>query len=139
VPGLTRLLLRTALIHLIAALVLADLEAAALAGWAPAALATVRPVWIHLLVVGFATQLILGVAHWMFPRHPSLPPRGHERALVWAYGVLNAGLLIRAVAEPLARLGDAPHWPVGVLVGGVLQTVALLAFIANAWPRVRER
>ena len=35
---------------------------------------------IHLLTVGWLLQLISGVAYWMFPRHPSAPPRGDERS-----------------------------------------------------------
>jgi hypothetical protein len=73
----------------------------------------------------------------MFPRYSAERPRGSE-ALGWVtVGSLNAGLLLRVVAEPWRAISGRGS---GVLVvAGVLQAVAALAFAANTWPRVRER
>ena len=110
-----------------------------------------RPAHIQLLVVGWLTQLILGVAWWLFPplkvglrRDKPLPilrgqaQRGSE-PLFWATFVgLNAGVLLRSVFEPLylwTRAGIA-----GFLMGisGLFLLAAAMAFVANMWKRVRE-
>jgi heme/copper-type cytochrome/quinol oxidase subunit 1 len=100
-------------------------------------LAVLRPTHLHLLVVGWVTQVIFGVAYWMFPRFSAERPRGHE-SLGWAaFVLLNAGLLCRVVGEPLSALG---HRTGGWLVASaVLQLVAGWAFVLNTWPRIRER
>lgn len=90
----------------------------------------------HVLLVGFLLLLVFGVAFWMFPRVAGQRPR---REVGWlAFALLNAGLLLRLLAEPLDDRGDgAPAW--GVLLGAaaVLPVLATLAFAAAIWPRVR--
>jgi hypothetical protein len=100
-------------------------------------LAAVWPTYLHLLVLGWLTQLIFGVALWLFPKHSPGRPRGDER-LGWAsFFLLNAGLVLRALAEPSHALG---HRVGGLLVmAAVAQLLAGWAFVLNTWPRVRER
>lgn len=91
---------------------------------------------VHLLTVGWLLQLITGVAYWMFPRHPTAPPRGDARPGWLALALLNVGLLIRLVAESW-RLGfGGPRWPLAV--SAVLQFAAVLLLVHLLWPRVRE-
>jgi heme/copper-type cytochrome/quinol oxidase subunit 1 len=83
------------------------------------------------------TQLIFGVAFWMFPRHTSDAPRGSER-LGWAsYWLLNAGLILRLVGEPARVLGAQTDWM--LMVSALLQLGAGCAFVFNIWPRIKER
>lgn len=92
-PLLTRTFIKTALIYLALALALGI----ALAFGATNGL---FPVYIHLLVFGWLTQLIFGVVYWMFPKYSTQKPRGHE-SLGWVtYALLNLGLILRAIAEP---------------------------------------
>jgi len=91
---------------------------------------------LHLLTVGWLLQLISGVAFWMFPRHPTRPPRGDERLGWMALVLLDGGLLLRLVGEPW-RLGAAgPAWP--LVVSALLQLVAACLLAALLWPRIRE-
>jgi hypothetical protein len=90
-----------------------------------------------LLVVGWLTQLIFGVAFWLFPKHPSAPPRGSDRLGWICFALLNLGLLLRAVAEPLQGLGR-PSARL-LVASAVAQLLAGWAFVINTWPRVRER
>ena len=100
-------------------------------------LAPIRVAWIHMLVVGWLTQLIFGVAYWMFPRHSAQTPRGDERLGWMSFGLLNAGLLCRVVGEPWqASQGDAA-WLLAL--SALLQLGAALGFVINTWPRIRER
>ena len=85
------------------------------------------PVYYHLLMVGWATQLIGGVALWMFPVHSRERPRGDERLGWVAYGALNGGLLIRAIAEPVHTLGLRNWSAWGLMIAATLQVCAVCA------------
>lgn len=88
-----------------------------------------RPAHIDLLLVGWIVQLAMGVAYWILPRFRQ--QRGNTRAAWSAYFLLNAGVLLAAVAVPL----DAPVWQ--PVLGRLLQGAAAVAFAVNAWPRVK--
>jgi hypothetical protein len=128
--------IRTAMMYFVVALVLGAAMQTTLAARLP----LFQALWltyIHLLVVWWLTQLIFGVAYWMFPRYSAERPRGSER-LGWAtFALLNLGLLLRVIAEPwhaLAGRGAA------LLVGSaLLQLLAAWIFVVNTWPRIRER
>jgi len=95
---------------------------------------------LHLLVVGWLTQLAIGVAYWIFPRlltQQDARPRGSDK-LAWSVLVcLNAGLLLRFLFEPFQLLGSKPWVAVLVALSGVLQAVAALGFGLLIWGRVR--
>lgn len=96
-------------------------------------------IYVHLLTVGWITQLIFGVVYWMFPKYSAERPRGSE-TLAWAtYGLINSGLLLRVISEPLAVAHPRTLW--GWLLGlsALLQLAAGWLFIANTWARVKER
>lgn len=97
------------------------------------------PVYFHLFMVGWVTQIIIGVAYWMFPKYTKEEPRGSE-LLAWiTYVTLNAGLLLRTVAEPVHGVHTQPIWGWLVAAAALLQWLGGVAFIANTWPRVKER
>jgi hypothetical protein len=136
VPPLTRWLVKAALLYLVAALVLGVAVQLPVAGRYPV-LAVLWPTYLHVLVVGWLTQLIFGVAFWLFPRYSAERPRGSER-LGWAmFVLLNAGLLLRIVGEPWRALGGGGH--AVLLVSAVAQLLAVWVFVLNTWPRVKER
>jgi hypothetical protein len=91
---------------------------------------------IHLLTVGWLLQLITGVAFWMFPRHPTSPPRGDTRPGWGALGLLNLGLLLRLFGEPWRMAFGGPLWPLAV--SAVLQLAAVGLILLLLWPRIRE-
>lgn len=138
-PTLTRWLIKTALLYFVASLLLGVVLAAKDAfGLAPS-LAGLIPVYFHLLMVGWVTQLIFGVAFWMFPRYSKEKPRGRE-GLAWAmYASLNAGLLLRAIAEPMHSGAPSAFWAAVLVVSALLQWSAGLMFVANMWKRIREK
>ena len=90
----------------------------------------------HLLLVGFLLLLIFGVAFWMFPKVGGTRP-GLEVGWV-AFALLNAGLLLRLLAEPLSDRGrGAAVWDVLLGIAAVLPALAAVAFALAVWPRVR--
>ncbi|OGW59867.1 MAG: hypothetical protein A2V83_04330 [Nitrospirae bacterium RBG_16_64_22] len=138
-PTLTRWLIKTALVYFVASLLIGVLLAARDAFGLSPALAALMPVYFHLLMVGWVTQLIFGVAFWMFPRYSKEMPRGRE-GLAWAmYASLNAGLLLRALSEPMHAATTAPFWAGVLVVSALLKWSAGLMFVANMWKRIREK
>ncbi len=95
---------------------------------------------LHLLVVGWITQLAIGVAYWMFPRFlraQNPHPRGSD-ALAWAVLVcLNIGLLLRFLFEPFYLMGPKPWIAALIALSGMLQAVAALSFAWLVWGRIR--
>jgi heme/copper-type cytochrome/quinol oxidase subunit 1 len=136
VPTLTRWFIKSAMLYLLSALVLSVAMQSPLDAEVPL-LRVLWPTYLHLLVVGWLTQLIFGVAFWLFPKYSSAKPRGSERLGWTSFVLINLGLLLRLWGEPLALLGGSAA---GVLVASAIaQLLAGWAFVANTWPRVRER
>lgn len=138
-PALTRFYIKTALIAFVLALILGALLAAQPLLSLPPLIAALRPVFLHLLIVGWITQLIIGVAYWMFPKQSKEHPRGSAK-MGWAvYALLNLGLALRTAAEPLSVI--YPHSLAGaaLAISAVLQVGAGWLFVINTWPRVKER
>ena len=138
-PPLTRWFVRTALLYFVLAL----LTGAALALRSvlnlPAWVSTLQPLYFHLFMLGWVTQLIFGVVFWMFPKFSMERPRGSERLGWMSFGLLNAGLALRAVGEPWVALqpGTTGGWLLAA--SAILQLLAGWAFVANTWARVREK
>jgi len=68
-PRLTRWYLRAAMLHLGGALVFGVLLQVRAMRAAHPVVVVLFPTLLHLLVVGWITQVIFGVAYWMFPRY----------------------------------------------------------------------
>ncbi len=135
-PPVSRVMVRTALIHLalgstIGGLLLAE-KGLGLFPW----LWLLRPSHTHLLLVGWTVQLAFGVAVWIMPRLDAAGNRGNI-GLVWlCYGALNGGVALAALHPPLAALlGGLPQWPLAA--AGLLYLIAAVAAVAHIWRRVR--
>lgn len=139
-PALTRWTIKSALLYLVAALVLALVLALdPFVPWFPAFVPFLLPVYLHVFMVGWVTQMIFGVVYWMFPIVTRARPRGNEQ-LAWAvFVLLNIGLLLRVVAEPLLAVRPEAIWGWMLVISAVLQWLAAVAFVYNSWPRVKER
>ena len=138
-PRLTRYYLKTGMLYLVLALLVAGLMAAVPVFNLSPSLGVLRPVFYHLLMVGWVTQLIFGVGHWMFPKFSKEQPRGRERLAWVTFILLNIGLLLRIIGEPLVALRPDAGAGWLLLVSALLQLVAGWLFILNVWPRIRER
>jgi hypothetical protein len=136
VPPLSRWCVRAALLYLVGGMAMGAwmLVVEARRGYPPGA--PWPTLHAHLLLVGFLLMLVIGVAFWMFPR-----VRGQRggRDVGWAaFALINGGLLLRLLAEPLADSGRGPAgWRVVLGIAAVLPALGGLAFAAAIWPRVR--
>ena len=128
-PPLAGWYVKTSLAYLGAALLVGVL----MVGWpllhAGAPAGALWPTYLHLLVVGWLTQLIFGVAFWLFPRHSRERPYGYVAPAWAAYVLLNAGLLLRAVAEPALAWSAAPAWRWSLAASALLQALGVLLFV----------
>jgi hypothetical protein len=124
-PPLTRWFVKLSLVYVVAALTGSVWQAAGGPLW-------LTPITIHLLVVGWVTGMILGVAYWMFPKFSTEQPRGANGLAVASFVLLNLGLLLRVVGEP-----RAVGWL--LVASAVLQWLGAAAFVVNTWPRVKGR
>ena len=105
----------------------------------PSTVGVLYPVYIHFLMVGWLTQVIMGVAYWMFPKYSKENPRGSDSLGWFVFGLLNVGLILRAFGEPLNVL--KPEWHLGwtLAISAILQLLAGWGFIVNTLGRVKER
>jgi hypothetical protein len=134
-PTQSRWLIKTALGYLAAALTIGLVRAVQAAGGLPG---TATALWLpqlHFLTVGWLTQLIFGVASWLFPN----PDGGQASSrVVWAaYGALNAGLVLRLFCEPRGLPDGLSNW--GLVASAALQWGASLLFVGHFWRRVRTK
>lgn len=138
-PTLSRWHIKAGLMYLVIGLLLGGIMLVQPAfGWSPR-LQLFRPVYLHFLFLGWVTQIIIGVAYWMFPKHTKEKPRGNEK-LGWAvFILLNIGLILRAIGEPAMIL--APRAGLGwiLAIAAVCLLLAGWGFIINTWARVKER
>lgn len=134
-----RVFIKSALTYLVAAFTLGALLLANQGLRLSGPLELALPVYYHLLTVGWLTQLICGVALWMFPPLSRERPRGDERLPWIAYGALNGGLLLRAVAEPLHAWRPIPMLGWALALAAILQVAAVWLLVAALWPRVKGR
>ncbi len=135
-PPLTRWFIKTGLLYLVVALLAGVLVAAGGAVRLPYPFGSLNMLHIYMLMIGWLTQLIFGVANWMFPVFSREQPRGNI-TLGWAaYALLNAGLLLLILSELSAVLGrPMPAWLAATAALSLF--LAALCFVLNTWRRVK--
>jgi hypothetical protein len=150
-PTTSRAFVKVSIVHLALGAVLGALLL--VNRWMPmgGAVAILKTSHVQILVVGWLTQLILGVAWWLFPPlkiglRPDTPKpirrgqaqRGSEPLFWLTFISLNAGVLLRAVFDPLFVWTQTGFF--GFLAGAsdFLVLVAAISFVVNMWGRVRE-
>lgn len=136
-PTLTRWFIKAAM----ASLVLALITRAAM-GLLPLwgqqlIVAALAPVFLHLFMWGWVTQLIFGVVYWMFPRISKENPHGREDLWVATFWLLNVGIIFRVIGEPLHLLRPEALWAWLTMASAFLQWLAVVLFVVNTWGRVR--
>jgi hypothetical protein len=138
-PPLTRAFIKTGLIFLVASFALSLLLLLNAVVRLPPLVNALQPIYFHLLMVGWVTQLIFGVAFWMFPKHSREQPRGNERLGWFVYYGLNAGLLLRLLAEPWQAVAPNSFAAWLLPLAAILQLLAGWSFVLITWPRVKGK
>jgi hypothetical protein len=108
-----------------------------------------KPSHVVILLSGWLTQLILGVAWWLFPpldiglQGNAPARRGQDQRgsepLFWAtFVLLNTGILLQAVSSPLYGWTQFGFFNFLNGISGLFLLAAAVAFVVNMWHRVRE-
>ncbi len=134
-PATLQWYVRTAMLYIAAAMVLAVLyQADQVTHWfnySPYLIV----VHSHLALVGGVIQMIMGVGLWMFPLTVPVERRlQYREGLAWlTYGLFNAGLLGRFVAESQFRGSGSLVWGTLTVVTGLMQLAGFAIFLYHAW------
>ena len=142
-PALSRYFIKIGLLYLIAGLLMGVImRLQPVMNWS-GQIQLLRPVYLHLIFIGWVTQLIMGVGYWMFPKLSREKPRGNER-IGWAVLILlNTGLILRSISEPgILVTGTDTNLKTGFAWMLALASMLLLfagwLFIFNTWGRIKE-
>lgn len=99
--------------------------------------ALLLPVYWHMLVLGWISQLIMGVSIWMFPRKKHQRENIQTLPAVLAFWFLNTGLLLRFLSEPFIPLFKDDGWMRAVVVlSSLLILLSVIFYLVEIWPRV---
>ena len=90
-----------------------------------------RPAHLHMLVLGFVTMMISGVAYHVVPRFVGAPLYS-RRAPVWHWFASNIGLACMATGFVLRALGMASGTAV-LATGGILSAAGAYTFAYVLW------
>lgn len=96
----------------------------------------------HILFVGWFLQFAIGVGYWLLPRkrRPERPLGYSERATLLGVALLNAGLALRVIAEPAARMGHGGRWSdLTLAVSSLLQLAAIAILVSQLWGRITPK
>lgn len=92
----------------------------------------------HAGFIGWLVNMVIGVAYWLLPanraRFSQTQGRYPERVARSSFYLLNVGLILRLVGEPLLAVGAVVRFI--VVVAAVLQVIGIAAFAGIAWQRV---
>jgi hypothetical protein len=127
-------MIKAALVYLAAGVILSGMNDV-LAG--PSGLSLFAVYW-HMIVMGWITQVIMGVSIWMFPGRRR-GRKKEESQLPWVvFVLLNAGLIVRFALEPLVSepLTNTPV-TAGLGISALLQSGAIAVYLVEMWPRVQ--
>ena len=99
--------------------------------------ALLLPVYWHMIVVGWITQIIMGVSIWMFPRIGKERKKTETTPAYLAFWLLNTGLILRFTTEPFIPLFTANQAiTLLILASAILHISAIICYLTEIWPRV---
>lgn len=133
-PRIARVFIKTGIIYFLASLVVGVLIEIP-----SASLPVLLPLFWHMLMLGWITQIIFGVSLWMFPGR--VREEGFRAQLTgWiTYMLLNLGVVLRIIAEPMLSYSDRPIWQWLIIGSTVLQIGAASAYVIEMWPRIQSK
>ncbi len=136
-PTISRIFIKAGILFMVLSLLVAAAVAAPESFGLPRWVRALSMTHFHLFTVGWITQIIFGVALWLFPKWSKEKPRGPVWAGWTCFGAINAGLLLRASSETAMAMGyTGGFWSVAMASAAVLQLTSAVFFAALIWPRV---
>ena len=93
--------------------------------------AVYRPAHVHMVLLGFVTMMIYGVAYHVIPRFAGFPLHS-RRAAVWHWWASNVGLATMVAGFTARAAGAAPGTPI-LVAGGALSALGAYTFAYVLW------
>jgi cbb3-type cytochrome oxidase subunit 1 len=90
-----------------------------------------RLVHVHMVLLGFVTMMIYGVAYHVIPRFAGFPLYS-ARAAVWHWWISNAGLALMATGFAI-RVHEATAGTIVLATGGTLSALGAYTFVYVIW------
>src|SRR6056297_1355667 len=135
-PPITRWFIKAGILWFITGMILAFLAELPLLS----AGSLLLPVYWHMLVVGWITQIIMGVSIWMFPRKKRDRLKKQSVRTVVSFVFLNSGLVLRFLCEPFIPMFRGESMITLILIASsLLQVLGILFYIAEIWPRLQPK
>lgn len=94
------------------------------------------PLFWHMLMFGWITQIIMGVSLWMFPGRKKDERFKYQMKPWLALYFLNTGLVFRIISEPFIHSTEHNILKILLIVSAILQLMAALLYVVEMWPRV---
>ncbi|SMO54658.1 hypothetical protein [Gracilimonas mengyeensis] len=133
-PLITRLFIKTGLVYFVISLLIG------ISSQIPSLhFPAITPLFWHMLMLGWITQIIIGVSLWMFPGRKKEESFQNQRLGWIAYAGLNSGLFLRVISEPLIYAYPNTIWGELLVVSAVLHFVGIGSYVLEIWPRVMSR
>jgi len=133
-PFISRTFVKAGMIYFVLSLiagVLLEIDAVSL----PA----LMPLFWHMLMVGWITQIIMGVSIWMFPGRNREEGFANQKWSWLTLILLNSGLVLRLIAEPAVGYSEAQIWSVLLVGSAVLQVAGGVTYFIEMWPRIMSK
>lgn len=133
-PLITRLFIKSGLIFFLIALLMgvaSQIESLTFPG--------IVPLFWHSLMLGWITQIIMGVSMWMFPGRIKEESFQNQKWGWITFLFLNTGLWFRIIAEPFVNTSESNVWELLLVLSAAFQLVAVFAYIIEIWPRVLSK
>ena len=102
-------------------------------------LPALMPLFWHMLMVGWITQIIMGVSIWMFPGRNRDEGFWNQKWIWLTLVLLNSGLVLRLMAEPAVGYSGAQIWSVLLVFSATLQVAAGGTYVTEMWPRIMSK
>jgi hypothetical protein len=96
------------------------------------------PLFWHALMVGWITQIIMGVSLWMFPGRKRSEALRDQLKPWSAFWLLNTGLILRFISEPFVVPGRLLPGVV-LILSVILQLSAGAVYVWEMWPRIQSK
>ena len=90
-----------------------------------------RPAHMHMVVLGFVTMMIFGVAYHVIPRFAGFPLYS-RRAAGWHWWISNAGLSMMVTGFAMRPSASAVATPV-LAIGGSFAAIGAYTFVYILW------
>lgn len=134
-PKISRFFIKTGLLYFLLALALRLVLD--VTGWVPKYI--IRPLFWHALMLGWITQIIMGVSTWMFPGRTKEESFSAQKWSWLAYVGLNAGLILRFISAPLVVTSGNYIWRLVLSASAILLLLGIVFFVIELWPRIMSK